>query len=474
MTILSDDSGAPPLGWVITVPTPNTQTFADLLVGPTPSSMLTVTGGGTAIFSAENTYSGGTAIIDGTTVEVTNSNPGVSSSIGIGALTLDEGILKAGANNLAFGNAVTLTVNGGTFDTNGNILTWNGVISGEGELTKVGTGTLILGSTNTYAGGTLVDGGTLGLAANDALGTGPVAMQPGTTLQFEASGIVVENGIALNANATVDTGSNADGISGVISGSGALTKIGSGSLILAGANTYAGGTLLDEGTLGIISNGALGSGALAMAPGTILEFEADGLTLPNAIVLNADPIVDTGSNTDTISGVISGAGSLDKIGSGTLIFTAASTYTGPTDVQEGTLGLRGSLASTVTVELGATLGGTGSVGGLVANSGATVAPGVLGRYATFTVTGEASFAAAPGGRKIGARRGSPCAPGDKAESSQRSSPASFAGSETVLAAWARINCAICSVSADRARSGSSGQSGAPPAAGLALSNRSIC
>ncbi|HEY6517823.1 MAG TPA: autotransporter domain-containing protein [Roseiarcus sp.] len=393
MTILSDDSGAPPLGWVITVPTPNTQTFADLLVGPTPSSMLTVTGGGTAIFSAENTYSGGTAIIDGTTVEVTNSNPGVSSSIGIGALTLDEGILKAGANNLAFGNAVTLTVNGGTFDTNGNILTWNGVISGEGELTKVGAGTLILGSTNTYAGGTLVDGGTLGLAANDALGTGPVAMQPGTTLQFEASGIVVENGIALNANATVDTGSNADGISGVISGSGALTKIGSGSLILAGANTYAGGTLLDEGTLGIISNGALGSGALAMAPGTILQFEADGLTLPNAIVLNADPIVDTGSNTDTISGVISGAGSLDKIGSGTLILTAASTYTGPTDVQEGTLGLRGSLASTVTVESGATLGGTGSVGGLVANSGATVAPGVLGRYATFTVTGEASFAA---------------------------------------------------------------------------------
>ena len=69
-----------------------------------------------------------------------------------------------------------------------------------GGLTKVGAGTLILGSTNTYAGGTLVDGGTLGLAANNALGTGPVAMQPGTTLQFEASGIAVENSIVLNAN----------------------------------------------------------------------------------------------------------------------------------------------------------------------------------------------------------------------------------------------------------------------------------
>ena len=256
-------------------------------------------------------------------------------------LTLDDGILKAGANNLTFGNAVTLTSNGGTFDSNGNTLTWNGVISGEGELTKVGAGTLILGSTNTYAGGTLVDGGTLGIGANGALGSGGVTMQPGTTLQFEASGIALENAIVLNANPTFDTGSNADAISGVISGSGALTKIGSGTLILAGANTYAGGTLLDEGTLGIASNGALGAGALAMAPGTTLQFEADGLTLPNAIVLNADPTIDTGSNTDTISGVISGSGSLDKIGSGTLILTAANTYTGPTDVQEGTLGLQG-------------------------------------------------------------------------------------------------------------------------------------
>jgi fibronectin-binding autotransporter adhesin len=393
MTILPDTAGSSPSAWVITVPASNTQTFADVLVGPTPSSMLTVTGGGTAVLSGENIYSGGTTITDGTSVEVTNSNPGISSSIGTGELTLDNGILEAGANNLAFSNAVTLTSNGGTFDSNGNILTWNGVISGDGGLTKIGSGTLILGSTNTYAGGTLIDGGTLGIGANNALGSGGVTMQPGTTLQFEASGIALENAIVLNANPTFDTGSNTDAISGVISGSGALTKIGSGTLFLAGANTYAGGTFLDEGTLGIASNGALGAGALAMQPGTILQFEAGGLTLPNAIVLNADPTIDTGSNTDTISGVISGSGSLDKIGSGTLILTAANTYSGATDVQAGTLGLRGSLASTVTVESGATLGGTGTIGGLIANSGATIAPGVLSPYATFTVTGAASFAA---------------------------------------------------------------------------------
>jgi outer membrane autotransporter protein len=391
MTILPDTAASSPSVWVITVPSPNIETFSDLLVGPTPSSMLTVDGG-TAILSAENTYSGGTTITDGTTVEVTNSNPGVSSSIGTGLLTLDNGILQAGANNLTFSNVVSLTSNGGTFDSNGNMLTWTGVISGEGELTKLGPGTLILASTNTYSGGTLVDGGTLGIGANGALGSGGVTMQLGTTLQFEASGIALQNSIVLNANPTVDTGSNTDAISGVISGPGALSKIGSGTLILAGANTYAGGTFLDQGALGVASNGALGAGSLAMQPGTTLQFESDGLTLPNAIVLNADPTIDTGSNTDTISGVISGSGSLDKIGSGTLILTAANTYTGPTDVQAGTLGLRGSLASTVTVESGATLGGTGSIGGLIANSGATIAPGVLAPYATFTVTGEASFA----------------------------------------------------------------------------------
>ena len=305
MTILPDVAASGTDAWEITVASAQTQTYSSVIFGPSPSSALTVDGGGTAILSGQNTYSGGTTITGGTTVQVTNSNPGVSSSIGTGGLTLDDGILQAGANDLTFNNAVSLTSNGGTFDTNGNTLTWSGAVSGEGELIKVGTGTLIL----------------------------------------------------------------------------------------TGANTYAGGTLLDFGTLGIGSNGALGAGALLMQPGTTLQFEASGLTLPNPIVLNADPTIDTGSNTDTISGVILGLGALNKIGSGTLILSGASTYSGATDVQAGTLGVTGSLASTVTVESGAILGGTGTIGGLIANSGATIAPGVLQPYATFTVNGVAFLAA---------------------------------------------------------------------------------
>jgi outer membrane autotransporter protein len=165
-------------------------------------------------------------------------------------------------------------------------------------------------------------------------------------------------------------------------------------LILTGVNTYAGGTFLDAGTLGIDSNGDLGAGPLVMQPGTTLRFEASGLNLPNTIVLrNADPTIDTGANTDTISGVISGPGSLAKIGSGTLILSAANTYAGATDVQAGTLAVTGSIVSSATVESGATLGGSGTIGGLVAKSAATIAPGVLAPFSTLTVNGAASFAA---------------------------------------------------------------------------------
>ncbi|MDI9847261.1 autotransporter domain-containing protein [Rhodoblastus sp. 17X3] len=306
LTIMDDGVLTPiPSAWVITVLTANTATYPNLLVGPTASSMLTVTGGGTAILSGQNTYSGGTTINDGTTVLVTNSNPGVSSSIGTGSLTLDSGIVKAGADNLTFSNPVTLTIRGGLFDTNGDTLTWSGAISGDGALVKGGAGTLIL----------------------------------------------------------------------------------------TGANTYAAGTFLAAGTLGVGSSGALGTGPLFMASGTTLQFEASWLNIANGIYLDADPNFDTGSNTDAISGVIQGPGSLNKIGSGTLILSGANTYTGATDVQAGTLAVTGSLASTVTVESGAALGGSGTIGGLIANSGAIIAPGVLTPYTTFTVAGAASFAA---------------------------------------------------------------------------------
>ncbi|MGC5698933.1 autotransporter domain-containing protein [Pseudomonas sp. NFXW11] len=78
---------------------------------------------------------------------------------------------------------------------------------------------------------------------------------------------------------------------------------------------------------------------------------------------------------DLWSNDISGHGGLTKQGVGTLVLSGANTYSGPTLVNQGRLAVNGSLASTVTVNAGGILGGTGRIGGLTANAGSIVAPG---------------------------------------------------------------------------------------------------
>lgn len=68
-----------------------------------------------------------------------------------------------------------------------------------------------------------------------------------SSLNSGNSAVVVNNGIGLNANLTVN-GSNDFGLGGVISGNSQLIKTGSGNLTLSGTNTYSGGTSLGGGT----------------------------------------------------------------------------------------------------------------------------------------------------------------------------------------------------------------------------------
>jgi fibronectin-binding autotransporter adhesin len=412
-------SGGVTLGSKTLTLTNQSSTFAGVIGG---AGGLTLTGAGTETLTGTNTYTGGTTIGAGT---LQIGNGGTTGSIAgnvadNGALTFDRsdnvsygGVVSGtgsltqlgagtltltGVNtytgNTAIGSGSTLQIGGagslgsgsyagnitdnGTFEYSSSAAqTLSGVISGAGALAQNGTGTLILTGVNTYTGNTAIgSGSTLQIGGAGSLGSGSYA------------GNVTDNGTFEDSSSATQT------LSGVISGAGALAQNGTGTLILTGVNTYAGGTFLDAGTLGIDSNGDLGAGPLVMQPGTTLRFEASGLNLPNTIVLrNADPTIDTGANTDTISGVISGPGSLAKIGSGTLILSAANTYAGATDVQAGTLAVTGSIVSSATVESGATLGGSGTIGGLVAKSAATIAPGVLAPFSTLTVNGAASFAA---------------------------------------------------------------------------------
>ncbi|NCW75114.1 MAG: hypothetical protein EBW06_11275, partial [Gammaproteobacteria bacterium] len=140
---------------------------------------------------------------------------------------------------------------------------------------------------------------------------------------------------------TLTTGdSGSDTISGVISGAGNLTKAGAGTLTLSGTNTYTGATNINVGVLSITNNG----GTLSTSTGTS--------SYAGVMTLGDDSTIDVDGTQLTISTAI-GDGSngygITKEGSGTLILSGASTFSGDLTISAGTVTMTGTLADTVDV-----------------------------------------------------------------------------------------------------------------------------
>ncbi|EDB2834558.1 autotransporter outer membrane beta-barrel domain-containing protein [Salmonella enterica] len=223
---------------------------------------LTKTGAGTLILNAENTYTGGTTISDGTLI-ATNVE-----ALGTGNVT----------------DNATLELNtGGDFTNN---------ISGSGQVVKSGDETLTLSGSNTYTGGTIISGGTLVATNVEALGTGDVT-----------DNAVLE----LNTGGTFDN---------VISGSGQVVKSGDDALTLSGSNTYTGGTTISGGTLVATNVEALGSGDVT--DDATLELNTGGDFANN--IGGTGSVVKSGDKTLTLSGTNSYTGGT-TISGGTLVAT---------------------------------------------------------------------------------------------------------------------------------------------------------
>ena len=164
----------------------------------------------------------------------------------------------------------------------------------------------------------------------------PALIFDGGTLQYSANTITNKNAKLDSPGGTVDTNGYEAAITGIISGPGALTKIGSGILALSGANTYTGITTISSGTLAIV-----GTGSIAASTGVVDNGNVDiSATTAGASIktLSGNGTVTLGAQTltltraaDSFSGVISGSGGL-SIAGGTEILTGNNRYTGGTTI----------------------------------------------------------------------------------------------------------------------------------------------
>ncbi|QRF60815.1 autotransporter-associated beta strand repeat-containing protein [Variovorax paradoxus] len=201
--------------------------------------------------------------------------------------------------------ATTVRVGDGTNAGAGMTATIASSLTGAGGLVKEDLGTLVLGGTSSYAGGTTIKGGVLQIASDANLGaaTGGLALE-GTTLH-------VTGDSAGTRTVSLGTGSNSFDIdaartlalNGAVSGAGSLRKIGAGTLRLGAANNHAGGTFVDVGTLATGVAGALGSGAASVASGATLQldgaFDAGSTAIGNQGTVRFQDKASAGTSTIT-------------------------------------------------------------------------------------------------------------------------------------------------------------------------------
>lgn len=255
-----------------------------------------------------------------------NSSGTVTISGGVSATSLTFEV----PSYLITGSSITLA--GPTPITTNFDATISSVLSGSGGIDKLGEATLILGSNHTYIGGTTISSGTL-----------------------QVNGTIIGN--VLNNSSLVFNRSTTQTFEGAISGSGSVSKLGTGTQILIGTNTYTGGTAVSDGVLNFGSAAALPAGGAdifvnvggAVAFGftsldqsllaRVLSFSngAVALTGDNANALNFNSAgltsVSLGATgAATYSGVLTPSGTTYRLGGGGGALTVTSALSGANDL----------------------------------------------------------------------------------------------------------------------------------------------
>ena len=273
-------------------------TYADVISG---TGSVTQAGTGTLIFTNTNSYTGGTTISSGT---FQFGNGGASGNAGAGPILNNSHLVFNRSDGEEYTYAIT----------------------GTGDVTKAGAGTLVFTNDgNTYSGGTIISGGAI------QIGNG------GTTGRL-GSGTVLNNS-HLILNRSDDTN-----YAGSMTGTGDLIKSGAGTVTFSGnANTFSGGTIINAGKL-LVSNSAgsgTGSGVVNINDGA--TFGGTGL-ISGALMINAGGSVSPGAS----PGQLQVGGGTTFAGGGRYVFEINNTV-GTAGTNWDLLSISGSLTISATV-----------------------------------------------------------------------------------------------------------------------------
>ncbi|WP_369059117.1 autotransporter-associated beta strand repeat-containing protein [Caulobacter sp. 73W] len=296
------------------------------------SGRLTKAGGGELFLKEGGDFTGDILIIQG------------ALRTGSDALSMSTKVtIRGGATFIAAGTAVGSVNVAGTLQLEGRVAVAgaaddivSGAITGAGSLLKTGGGKLTLSHSNTFLGGLkIADGSTLLVTADGAAGAGTLTLDQSTLATEAGKNVSLSNAVAFIDAITIDAlGDSNLMLSGAVSGSATIVKEGAGTLILSGANTYAGELRITDGVVAARAATALGTASIELS--AMLDLQG-GIAIGNDIKVEGEGVLGSAGSTNTINGQISGSGHLIIRAPNNLEIAGDSVHTGATTIEVGIL-----------------------------------------------------------------------------------------------------------------------------------------